>query len=297
MHATPTMLLMSLLAMAPAANAGKARPAKGPAYRSADDGFSLRAPKGFAISEDGARVFARGEGVTIAAQFHADLRYDAMETYCAGAAQLVGTGYGQAGAPSRWKAPAGRAIAMDFTGPPTLPIRSRAIGIAGKRGALVMLGWTSGQDGPSADELTRLVDSVASSVRFFKPKSASPNRRLVGTWWTGGGKTTRSVYSKNRSHRSHERKVTLCPSGRFHDFSQSDVTLVLKDHVDTGGGASSSNAYGRWSATGTGTRGTVVMRFDDGRRLRIPFQLQGGTGVFGGVRFSRGQLESTCGAQ
>lgn len=122
------------------------------------------------------------------------------------------------------------------------------------------------------------------------------NRPLIGSWWTGGGKTTRSPYHKNRSHRSHERRVTLCPNGRFHAFSQSDVTIVLKDHIDTGGGATSSSGYGRWSATGQGRRGTVHLRFDNGYKMRVPYRLHGATGDFAGVRWVRDRSRNDCGS-
>jgi hypothetical protein len=273
--------------------APSARPARGKRYRSADDGFALRAPKGFSVGEEGGRVFLRRGGETIAAQFHPDLRYAQMEAFCEQATRFAGAGFVRVGAPSRWKAAAGRALALDLSGPAALPVRARAVGIAGPRGALVLLGWAAAGEGDS-NPIAGLVDSVAASVRFFKPRAAKIVKALLGTWWTGGGSSSGSA-GQNRSYRSHERRVALCPNGRFHDFSQSDVSVFIKDHVGSGGGASASNAYGRWSARGTKTRGTVRLRYDDGRTLNVPYRLQGDAGTFGGVSFGRDRTRNDCG--
>ncbi len=83
---------------------------------------------------------------------------------------------------------------------------------------------------------------------------------------------------------STERKMMLCPDGRFFRSSESGYSGVLKDGggTQTGawGTANQSSGSGRWSVQGSQQQGIIVLSANDGSRNQLQYQATGEKGCF-----------------
>ncbi len=83
---------------------------------------------------------------------------------------------------------------------------------------------------------------------------------------------------------STERKVMLCPDGRYFGAAESSYSGSSRDSLGNQtsgfGAASQSRSGGRWTIQGTQTQGTIVMSGNDGSRSQVRYQSTGERGCF-----------------
>ncbi len=83
---------------------------------------------------------------------------------------------------------------------------------------------------------------------------------------------------------STERKVMLCPDGRYmgsHESSYSgSSTDSLGNQNMAWGSASQGRSGGRWTIQGTQTQGTITMSGNDGKQSQVKYQSTGERGCF-----------------
>jgi hypothetical protein len=165
---------------------------------------------------------------------------------------------------------AGRAIYTEVEGTAQdgTRMRVRAVGVIGKKGTLAILGLTT--PGKKFDNIRRRVDSIARSVRFFKPKTSPGRRFVMGEWFgysggSGGGTS---------------RWLAFCPDGRF--FYESESSYSGGAGTDGAWGAvGKGKDHGSWKAVGTNARGTVFVTNPDGSEAEIRYQAKRGSdGVY-----------------
>jgi len=83
---------------------------------------------------------------------------------------------------------------------------------------------------------------------------------------------------------STERKVMLCPDGRYFNASESGYSGTFRDTggYQTGawGAAGQKSGGGRWVIQGTGQQGTITLTAGDGSRSQVRYQATGERGCF-----------------
>ncbi len=83
---------------------------------------------------------------------------------------------------------------------------------------------------------------------------------------------------------STERKVMLCPDGRYFGAAESSYsgssTDSLGNQTSGFGAASQSRSGGRWTIQGTQMQGTITMSGNDGRQSQVRYQSTGERGCF-----------------
>ncbi len=83
---------------------------------------------------------------------------------------------------------------------------------------------------------------------------------------------------------STERKVMLCPDGRYFGAAESSYSGTSTDSLGNQtsgfGAASQSSSGGRWTVQGDQTQGTITMSGNDGRQSQVRYQSTGERGCF-----------------
>jgi hypothetical protein len=98
--------------------------------------------------------------------------------------------------------------------------------------------------------------------------NATLKREIAGTWWGYSGST--------------ERKIGLCPDGRYRDFTESGYSGRSYDSGGTQtmgwGVASQGGNQGRWQIEGTYQSGTIRVETDSGRQFTLSYRQVGEPG-------------------
>ncbi len=83
---------------------------------------------------------------------------------------------------------------------------------------------------------------------------------------------------------STERKVMLCPDGRYYNASESSYSGTSSDSLGNQnlawGSASQRRGEGRWTVQGTQQRGTITFTGNDGTSSQVQYQTTGERGCF-----------------
>jgi hypothetical protein len=83
---------------------------------------------------------------------------------------------------------------------------------------------------------------------------------------------------------STERKVMLCPDGRFLGSSESSYSGTSRDGLGNEnlawGTASQGRSGGRWTVQGTQTQGTIILSGNDGKQSQVKYQSTGERGCY-----------------
>jgi hypothetical protein len=132
-------------------------------------------------------------------------------------------------------------------------------------------------------KIGKLMNAVGRSLKVTKPKvvaaaAGSGSGSGSGEWykWLAGGRLTRfstgSGYSEKESY-------TFCTNGRFfRNFNASSSSGL-------GTGAANANNSGKWSVSGKGNNGVIVLEFGNGSVDRSAVVYQGGKTYWGGTRY------------
>lgn len=273
------------------------------------EGWELRAPKAWKLGAQGARVVFGSDteaGLMVAWYAHG-VTLEQMEQLAAQGIQEQGVSLLPTAPPRRVKLKAGPGVAVELggTGADGVPVRARAVGVAGPRGAVAVLGLTSAE---KFDRLKGRVDEVASSVRFFKPEVSAAMRLLSGGWWHYRGSSSGGA-GESFASTSTERKVALCPDGRFFDNSETSAYFdtgykAAERSAATYGSGTQASAYGggqnaragRWTAVGNQQTGTITLTLPNGVSRQVGYRMQtdpsacssiGCDAVFDGLVFHR----------
>lgn len=109
--------------------------------------------------------------------------------------------------------------------------------------------------------------------------SATLQAQIAGIWWGYSGST--------------ERKIGLCPGGRYMDYSESSYSGRGYDsggyETHSWGAAGGGANQGRWSIQGDYQQGTIYVQTDNGRSFSLPYSQVGEPGCLniGGSRLCR----------
>jgi hypothetical protein len=250
--------------MAPATNA-----ATGAEYRDELDGWSVRTPDNWKFTAKGTTVVfgSDTEAGAIFVTFGRGWTYEQMDQ--GATAYIKQIGAQQIGTTQPFKAKAGKAIVVELGGTTAQGrLHGRAIGVAGPRGAVTVLGVTTPE---KIDGLRKRVDQIALSVKFFEPKQSPAMATLAGPWWHYHGTSVGSNSS------SYERTIELCLNGTFFDSSESAVSVSSGQAGGYGQGAGA----GRWTAEGDNMQGRVRLLFNNGtvEEHKYAFKKPGGGDV------------------
>jgi hypothetical protein len=93
-----------------------------------------------------------------------------------------------------------------------------------------------------------------------KASGSAAQRFLTGHYWAFSGQSTGS------GSYSREQRAALCSDGTFFMGSETGSS------GSSGTAGISSGDSGRWSAQGNEMRGTVTLKFNDGRQEQIPYE-------------------------
>jgi len=207
--------------------------ATGKKFRSELDGYELKAPKNWKLAEQAGRILLGSdtEPGLIVAWYVPGMTFEQMQKISAQGLNQEGVLLAPQGSASGLKVKAGQALAVDLAGTSkdNIKLQAHAVGIAGERGAIAILGVTT----PAQfDALWPKVQQVAASVAFFKPRAGSGTQLLRGALcnWSGG-----SVASSTR-------RMTFDGQGRVGWGSE---FAAGGNFVDSGG-----NNTGNWGAIG-----------------------------------------------
>jgi hypothetical protein len=102
---------------------------------------------------------------------------------------------------------------------------------------------------------------------------------ISGIWWGYSGTT--------------ERKIGLCPQGRYHDYTESSYSGSSRDSLGNPstawGAAGQRSGSGTWTIQGNYQEGVISVRYADGKETNIPYQQFGERGclLFNGNKLCR----------
>lgn len=227
--------------------------ATGAEYRDELDGWSVRTPDQWKYAVKGTTVIfgSDTEAGAIFVTFGRGWTYEQMDQGATAYIQQIGAQ--QIGRTQPFKAKAGKAIVVELGGTTAQGrLHGRAIGVAGPRGAVTVLGVTTPE---KIDGLRRRVDQIALSAKFFEPKQSPAMAILAGPWWHYHGT------SVGTSSSSYERTIELCLDGTFFDSTESAISVSSGQAGGFGQGAGA----GRWSAEGNDMKGRMRLMFNNGK--------------------------------
>lgn len=257
---------------------GKAQPAPqvgaatGGTFKS-PEGWSVRAPASWKFGEKAGRVLfgSDTEAGLIVAWFDAGGTYQQLQQVAAQGINEDGFVLSPTGAAQPVQTSGGKGLGVDLqgTGQDGQPIVARAVGVAGPRGTVAVLGITTPQQ---IAQLRPKVDSMAKSVAFFKPTIPAGAQFLRGALCSySGGSTaswTRRVNFDGRGHCSSGSEMAF--GGQFTDQGGNNTGF----YTGASGNQYAANAGGTYSVNGnvvtvnldgTTYTCTVNMRQNDGR--------------------------------
>lgn len=243
--------------------------ATGAEYRDELDGWSVRTPDHWKYAVKGTTVIfgSDTEAGAIFVTFGRGWSYEQMDKGATAYIQQIGAQ--QIGRTQPFKAKAGKAIVVELGGTTAQgPLHGRAIGVAGPRGAVTVLGVTTPE---KIDGLRKRVDQIALSAAFFEPKQSPAMAILAGPWWHYHGTSVGTTSS------SYERTIELCLDGTFFDSTESAVSVSSGQAGGFGQGAGA----GRWTAEGNNMQGRVRLMFNNGNveEHKYAFKKPGGGDV------------------
>jgi hypothetical protein len=128
-------------------------------------------------------------------------------------------------------------------------------------------------------QMEGLSKAVIGSLKITKDKVVQATATAsTDTWqaWLSGARLTRfssgSGYSEKESY-------TFCPDGTFRRSFEAGSSSV------NGSGAALANNSGRWSATGTGAKGVVILNFANDTVDRSAIEYRDSKTYWGGTRY------------
>lgn len=266
--------------------------AQGAAHRAEYEGWSLRVPRAWKHREQGGRLLLGGDteaGLIVV------LPTPAKDA--AGLQQGLVSLLGDVGMfpppplPTAARLAGGAAFYTEVQGTANTgeAARVRAVAVVGPRTSIAVVGATT-PDAARFGTLSRRVDSIARSVRFFEPKVSPGQRFVAGEWWsfTSGSTAT--------SHGGTEGSLAFCPGGRYVTSSESSYQGTLDStgtYTGTPGTLSGEGGWlasgrsggaGRWRAVGNAQAGVVHVTYPNGTTGQIRYEVRAGDPE-GGVRF------------
>jgi hypothetical protein len=174
---------------------------------------------------------------------------------------------------------AGPALAGTYEGQTMKgPFRVRSVALQGQNGTLVISGMAPVS---SYGKMSQHVDSVAASVTFFKGRAGNAMRHVAGRWWHWRGSSS-TTYGSHGGHSGYsvEKKLWLCPDGRFSRGGESSIDVTTRTPQSTASAShiGQSGSNGRWTAIGTPQAGKIIVTLDHGAREELGYQVpaQGG---------------------
>lgn len=179
--------------------------ATGKKFRSELDGYELKAPKNWKLAEQAGRILfgSDTEPGLIVAWYVPGMTFEQMQTIAAQGLNEEGVLLAPQGPASGLKIKAGQALAVDLAGTSkdNVKLQAHAVGVAGERGAIAIVGVTV----PAQFEALRpKVQQVAASIAFFKPRAGAGVQLLRGALcnWSGGSvaSSTRRMTFDGQGH-------------------------------------------------------------------------------------------------
>lgn len=239
-----------------------------------DPGWSFDAPADWTVKRHDGRVylFEANKEIVIAVEFKAGATLAMLEAQLRAESGDRSRGLKAVSRPRR----VGGTLVMSLEKQePWGQAVARLSAVAGNGGALVALGFAK-PDG--AHEMVTVVGAITASARFGgagKATQAPPKstpRTLVGHWtrWSGRG---------GRTSISRSSALTLCPDGTFRDSYQSSVSMRAptgRPNGPRGGSYSDGKGAGRWTTSGGDQRGTITLRYSNGRTRNMSYQVLSG---------------------
>ncbi len=102
------------------------------------------------------------------------------------------------------------------------------------------------------------------------PTDPAMMQQMAGTYWGYSGST--------------ESKLTLCPDGRFNDYSESSYSGTSTDGLGNQtmawGAAGQNQGAGRWSIQGNVQQGAITVAYSGGKTRTIQYRAGSDTGCF-----------------
>jgi hypothetical protein len=265
----------------PKAGAGPApAAATGGVWKNATEGWTLRAPAGWKGSEapDGAVNLGHDKehGILRITHVLGQTLQGIQRDYGSGFT-LEQVAFSLAGPVSSLKVKAGPALTASFTGMSAVgEMRVHAAAVQGPLGTVLISGIA-----PAANfgRMATHVESMAASVVFTRAKVQNTMQLVAGTWWHWKGSSS-TTYGSNSSYvgYSSEKKLWLCPDGRFSRSGSFSVDASTRsenaDAIRYGSAArnSADASEGRWTAVGTRDSGVVSVTLSDGSTQRLPYR-------------------------
>ncbi len=171
--------------------------------------------------------------------------------------------------------------------------RAFVIGLLSPQGGgVTILGATKAAE--YTPEHARLVQTIAGGISFTArsaggtgggtPSAAGSDPNLMR--WIAGRYYSYSSGSTMYGSAGTERRVMLCPDGRFYDSSE--FSASGRGGGTTWGGANANSGVAHYRIQGNRTRGIITIIRPDGRTEQVEYQVTGETNVimFGGIKFA-----------
>jgi len=252
-------------------------------------GISFTVPAGWSGQKQGDAIYLTSTGYKgfILIQRHA---YNSLEQMAGEAGQgIVDEAAATRLMPvSQFQAFGNNGLAGEFNGVVQgRQTRSYAVGLIAPRGggvtimaATEALSYTEAYPG--------FVRAIAAGLTFISAEPPAGNqaggpsnpdlmRYFAGEWYSYSSGST--IYGGAGT----ERKMTLCPDGRYRDSSEFSAS------GGGWGGASAQGSWGRWTIEGDKVQGVILVTSPNGQSKRIPYRIvskEEQTINFGGVVFA-----------
>jgi len=242
-----------------------------------DEGWSLHAPPGWkgGFQKDGSVMLGHDTELGLLRINHElGSKLEDVRARGEGGFALEGVQFTLTSAITPLKVKAGPAFEADYQGQSMQgPMRVHTVALQAPAGVLFVTGMAPGA---SFGKLAQHTQAMAASVAFSKPRIGNAMRVVAGRWWHWHGSSSVG-YGNNSSstYLSSEKKLWLCPDGRFSRQGQFSVDSTVKSETFGNSYANAnnnSNADGRWTAVGTPQAGKIIVTFQDGSRQELPYQ-------------------------
>ena len=262
---------------------GRGAVSRGRVYKASYEGWSMRIPRGWKGRKKGDTVLLGGvrEAGLIMVRASATTNVATLQRGLSQVLAQLGR-FSSSPPLRRVKLRSGPAVFAEAQGRSRdgKGIRVRAVGVMCRRGTVAIIGATT-TDGKKFAVLRKRVDSIARSIKFFKPKVSPARRLLAGEWYSFTSATTLSGSGGS------EAKLSLCPDGRY--FSSWDASYQGgAGSAGAWGQANQSGGQGRWRAAGGARRGTVHVTKGNGSSEAISYSVQSSSVVyFNGRKYAR----------
>lgn len=252
--------------------------AAGGQWKNENEGWSLHAPPGWKGGEqkDGAVALGHDtEWGVLRISHELGARLEEVRARGENGFTLEGVAFTPTAPVAPLRVKAGPALEADYQGQSMQgPMRIHIVALQGPVGVLSITGMAQAQ---GFEKLAQHTQAMAASVSFFKAKIGNAMQVVAGRWWHWHGSSNINYGSNSTSSSlSSEKKLWLCPDGRFSRWGEFSVDVSTRSDTygSAGAGRASNNASdGRWTAIGTAQAGKIIVTFQDGSRQELPYQV------------------------